>query len=143
MTWLAESFGGTVSLREHFRCAPEIIQFSNNLSYNGQIKPLRDTTLIEVKPPLVTCCLPDGQRRGDHNDEEAITVASLIAAAIAIPEYAGATFGVIAMVGNSQAALIDKLLRHKLTAAVYEERKIMCGNPPHFQGDERNISFCR
>jgi hypothetical protein len=64
----------------------------------------------------------------DHNDEEAITVASLIAAAIAIPEYAGATFGIIAMVGNSQAALIDKLLRHKLTAAVYEERKIMCGN---------------
>jgi catalase (peroxidase I) len=40
---------------------------------------------------------------GFGNDEEAITVASLIAAAIAIPEYAGATFGVIAMVGNSQA----------------------------------------
>jgi hypothetical protein len=39
----------------------------------------------------------------DHNDEEAIIVTSLIAAAIAIPEYAGATFGVIAMVGNSQA----------------------------------------
>ena len=136
-----QSFGGTVCLREHFRCAPEIIQFSNNLSYNRQIKPLRDTTSIKVKPPLVTCCVSDGQRRGDHNDDEALTIASLIAAAIGIPEYAGATFGVIAMVGNSQAALIDKLLRHKLTAAVYDERKLMCGNPAHFQGDERNIVF--
>jgi very-short-patch-repair endonuclease/DNA polymerase III delta prime subunit len=136
-----QSFGGTVCLREHFRCAPEIIQFSNNLSYNRQIKPLRDTTSIRVKPPLVACCVSDGDRRGDHNDEEALTIASLISAAIAIPEYAGATFGVIAMVGNSQAALIDKLLRHKLTAAVYDERKLMCGNPAHFQGDERNIVF--
>ena len=136
-----QTFGGTICLREHFRCAPEIIQFSNNLSYNGQIKPLRDTTSIKVKPPLVTCCLPDGQRRGDHNDEEALTIASLITAAVGRPEYAGATFGVIAMVGTSQAPLIDKLLRHKLPAAVYEERKLMCGNPAHFQGDERNIVF--
>jgi very-short-patch-repair endonuclease/DNA polymerase III delta prime subunit len=136
-----QSFGGTVCLREHFRCAPEIIQFSNVLSYDRKIKPLRDTTSIRVKPPLVTCCLPDGQRRGDHNDEEALTIASLIVAAIDQPEYDGATFGVIALVGNTQASLIDKLLRHKLAAAVYDERRVMCGNPSHFQGDERNIVF--
>ena len=136
-----QCFGGTVCLLEHFRCAPEIIQFSNTLSYNGQIKPLRDTTAIKVKPPLVSCCLPDGHRRGDHNDEEALTIASLIASAINHTEYAGATFGVVAMLGNTQAPLIDKLLRHKLPAAVYEERKVMCGNPAHFQGDERNIVF--
>jgi very-short-patch-repair endonuclease len=58
-----------------------------------------------------------------------------------MPEYAGATFGVIAMLGNTQAVLIDRLLRQKLTAAVYDERKLMCGNPAHFQGDERNIMF--
>jgi very-short-patch-repair endonuclease/DNA polymerase III delta prime subunit len=136
-----QSFGGTVCLREHFRCAPEIIQFSNDLSYNRQIKPLRDTTAIRVKPPLIPLCLPDGYRHGDHNDEEALTIASLIVAAIAMPEYAGATFGVIAMIGNTQAALIDKLLRHKLSAAEFDERKIMCGNPAHFQGDERNVIF--
>lgn len=136
-----QSFGGTVCLREHFRCAPEIIQFSNVLSYDRKIKPLRDTTSIPVKPPLVSCCLTDGQRRGDHNDEEALTIASLIAAAIDQPEYDGATFGVIAMVGNTQAQLIDKLLRNKLPASVYEERRVMCGNPSHFQGDERSIVF--
>lgn len=136
-----QSFGGTVCLREHFRCAPEIIQFSNVLSYDRKIKALRDTTSIPVKPPLVCCCLEEGQRRGDHNDEEALTIASLVVAAIEQPEYEGATFGVIAMVGNSQAPLIDKLLRHKLPAAIYDERRLMCGNPSHFQGDERHIVF--
>lgn len=136
-----QSFGGTVCLREHFRCAPEIIQFSNVLSYDRKIKPLRDTTSIPVKPPLVCCCLEEGQRRGDHNDEEALTIASLVVAAIEQPEYEGATFGVIAMVGNTQAPLIDKLLRHKLPASIYDERRVMCGNPSHFQGDERHIVF--
>jgi len=89
----------------------------------------------------VSCCLQEGQRRGDHNDEEALTIASLIVAAIDQPEYDGATFGVIAMVGNTQAPLIDKLLGHKLPAAVYDERRVMCGNPSHFQGDERSVVF--
>lgn len=136
-----QCFGGTVCLREHFRCAPEIIQFSNLLSYNRKIKPLRDTTSIPIKPPLVTCLVEQGHRRGDHNDEEALAVASLVVAAINQPEYEGATFGVIAMVGNTQAPLIDKLLRNKLSPAVYDERRVMCGNPSHFQGDERNVVF--
>jgi very-short-patch-repair endonuclease/DNA polymerase III delta prime subunit len=136
-----QCFGGTVCLREHFRCAPEIIQFSNVLSYDRKIKPLRDTTSIPIKPPLMTCCVERGRRFGDHNDEEALTIASLIAAAVNQPEYEGATFGVIAMVGNSQASLIDRLLRNKLAPAVYDERRLMCGNPSHFQGDERNVMF--
>lgn len=136
-----QCFGGTVCLREHFRCAPEIIQFSNVLSYDRKIKALRDTTSISIKPPLMTCCVERGQRVGDHNDEEALTIASLIAAAVNQPEYEGATFGVIAMVGNTQASLIDRLLRNKLAPAVYEDRRLMCGNPSHFQGDERNVMF--
>ena len=35
-----QSFGGTTCLVEHFRCVPEIIQFSNMISYDGRIKPL-------------------------------------------------------------------------------------------------------
>lgn len=39
-----ESFGATIRLVEHFRRVPEIIQFSNQLSYEGAIRPLRDTS---------------------------------------------------------------------------------------------------
>src|SRR5262249_4236985 len=37
-----QCFGGTIALREHFRCVPDIIEFSNRLSYDGEIRPLRD-----------------------------------------------------------------------------------------------------
>ena len=39
-------------LTEHFRCLPEIIEFSNELSYNGKIKPLRDASQVSVKPAV-------------------------------------------------------------------------------------------
>jgi superfamily I DNA and/or RNA helicase len=39
-----QSFGGTTCLVEHFRCVPEIIQFSNMISYDQRIKPLRELT---------------------------------------------------------------------------------------------------
>jgi len=35
-----QSFGGAICLTEHFRCVPEIIEFSNHLCYGGKIRPL-------------------------------------------------------------------------------------------------------
>ena len=35
-------FPGVIMLREHFRCLPEIIEFSNQLAYGGAILPLRE-----------------------------------------------------------------------------------------------------
>ena len=52
---LAEAaFGHTVALREHFRCVPEIIQFSNHLSYNNKIVALREPYSASVAPGLVS-----------------------------------------------------------------------------------------
>ncbi len=48
-----QSFGGTIRLVEHFRCVPEIIQFSNQLSYDGGIRPLRDASKVALKPHVV------------------------------------------------------------------------------------------
>ncbi len=46
-------FGQNIVLREHFRCMPEIIQFSNDLCYanNGTpLDPLRPTTQSGYSP---------------------------------------------------------------------------------------------
>ncbi|MBR5207736.1 MAG: hypothetical protein IKV65_04470, partial [Erysipelotrichaceae bacterium] len=37
-------------LREHFRCVPEIIGFSNGLSYDYKIKPLRESSSSHLLP---------------------------------------------------------------------------------------------
>lgn len=130
-----------ICLREHFRCVSPIIQFSNNLSYNGKIKPLRDDSEVKRRPPTVAYSVKSNDTTGSVNEEEAITTASLLIAATEQPEYRGATFGVISLVKDEQALRIDTLLNKYLSATEYADRKILCGNPAHFQGDERDVIF--
>ncbi len=142
------AFGGVIRLTEHFRCAPNIIAFSNNLSYKGEIKPLREASSIPLNPHVVHYRVQGGCDRGDNvNEVEAETIASLICAAIEQPEYAkndldeSTTFGVVSLVGNKQALKIDNLLRQHLEPAEYRRRQILCGDSAQFQGDERDVMF--
>lgn len=129
-------------LTEHFRCLPEIIEFSNELSYNGKIKPLRDASQVSVKPAVVPYRVPGGYKLSNKtNPVEAEHIASLICACIQNEEYDGKTIGVISLLGQEQAYEIDKLLQLKLDPREYENRKIQCGTSAQFQGDERDIIF--
>jgi|CXWL01.1.fsa_nt_gi very-short-patch-repair endonuclease/superfamily I DNA/RNA helicase len=142
------AFGGVIRLTEHFRCAPSIIAFSNNLSYKGEIKPLREASSIPLTPHVVHYRVEGGRERGDNvNEVEAEVIASLICAAIEQPEYEKnelrkpLTFGVVSLVGDKQALKIDSLLRQRLEPAEYQRRQILCGDSAQFQGDERDVMF--
>lgn len=135
------SFGGVIRLTEHFRCVPDIIEFSNHLSYHGTIRPLREPSAVVQRPSTVAYRVDGASADGKVNRKEAETVASLVAAVVAQPEYAGASIGVISMVGEEQAREIETLLRGRLREADYNERRILCGNPAQFQGDERDVVF--
>ena len=135
------SFGGTICLREHFRCVSDIIQFSNRLSYDGKIKPLRDASPVVTKPFVVNYRVDGATSAYKVNEEEAQATVSLLIAATEQPEYAGSTMGVISLVGEEQALRIDTLLRQHLSPVEYEDRRLMCGTPSQFQGDERDIMF--
>jgi very-short-patch-repair endonuclease len=133
-----QSFGGTIRLLEHFRCVPDIIQFSNRLCYNGDIRPLREASSARVTPHLVVHKVA-GKAVNKVNKEEAIEIACLVAAICDLPEYDGCTIGVICMVGTEQALRIDSLLRRRLKVAEYQRRRLLCGNASQFQGDERDV----
>jgi very-short-patch-repair endonuclease len=142
------AFGGVIRLMEHFRCASDIIAFSNNLSYRGEIKPLREENAVKLKPHVIPYQVePNSFEKSDVNVAEAEAIASLICAAIKQPEYAvneqgsPVTFGVVSLVGDKQALLIDDLLRQRLPAEEYQLRQILCGTPAHLQGDERDVVF--
>ncbi|HBZ35419.1 MAG TPA: hypothetical protein DEO33_03205, partial [Rikenellaceae bacterium] len=55
-------------LTEHFRCLPEIIGFSNALSYNGRIKPLRDSSRVKIKPAVIEYRVPEGLKSGNKTN---------------------------------------------------------------------------
>jgi very-short-patch-repair endonuclease len=142
-----QSFGGTIRLVEHFRCVTDIIQFSNDLSYEGDIKPLRDASRIVLKPHTVAYRVHGSTRDGKVNHQEAEIVASLAAAALEQPEYQKnefgdrTSFGVVSLVGEEQALEIDRLLREHIPPDVYERHRLLCGTPAQFQGDERDVVF--
>jgi very-short-patch-repair endonuclease len=142
-----QSFGGTTCLVEHFRCVPEIIQFSNMVSYDNRVKPLRDASRVQIRPPVVSYRVEGSSRDEKRNRQEALAIVSLIAAAVEQPEYqtneAGrpVSFGVVSLIGDEQAIAIDGLLRSRLSPDRYELHRLLCGNAAQFQGDERDVIF--
>ncbi|UWG97969.1 AAA domain-containing protein [Dehalobacter sp. DCM] len=139
---LASTVFQPLCLREHFRCVAPIIQFSNYLSYEGKkIKPLRDDSTSMVHPPTIAYRVKDAFSQRKVNEKEAEEIASLVVACTEQPEYQNATIGVISLVGEEQAVIIDRFLQDQLSAADYKRRRIQCGNAAQFQGDERDIIF--
>lgn len=128
-------------LREHFRCVPEIIDFSNMLSYGGKIKPLRDASNSVLLPAVVNYRVADGQRDGKTNPQEAETIVALMQACFEQPEYAGKSFGVISLLGDEQVKLIQQKIERSLKPQDIIGRNILCGNSANFQGDERDVIF--
>ncbi|MCL6091869.1 MAG: AAA domain-containing protein [Actinobacteria bacterium] len=136
-----QQFPQVVQLREHFRCLPRIIEFSNRKWYNGSIIPLRDRPPAPGWPPLGSVFVASGTRRrsDDANQAEAEAVVDLIAELVADPSYDGMTFGVVTLLGTGQGPLVNNLLLDRLGPVVMEERKLRVGDPATFQGDERDV----
>lgn len=134
-----QSFGGTIRLVEHFRCVPQIIEFSNSLSYGGEIKPLREESSSNLLPHVVSHRVVSRGMQSMVNRDEAMEIASLVAAACEHEAFESKTFGVISLVGDEQANFIDAQLRKRLSPAEYAKRHLICGNPSQFQGDERDV----
>ena len=134
-----------IALREHFRCMPEIIRFSNNLCYSeNPLIPLRQYGPNRLKP-LERVFVSNGYREGANNRvinrPEADAIADKIAELCRNPKYKGKSMGVIVLQGDSQGALIESKLLDLIGAEEMEKRHIVCGNPYSFQGDQRDIIF--
>ncbi len=133
---------GNFCLKEHFRCMPRIIQFSNDLSYDGKIKPLRDLNSAVLKPNVIAYPVEPIPSAGKTNIAEAETIATLIAACIEQPEYRDLSFGVISLVSEQEQVLaIERLLHAHISPELYLKHRIVCGIPAQFQGDERSVIF--
>jgi REase_MTES_1575/AAA domain len=138
-------YGNRIPLREHFRCMPEIIRFSNDLCYSANpLIPLRQYPPNRLDP-IVVRAVQDGFREGGpqsaRNQPEAHALVEAICECCADPAYAGKTMGVISLQGDYQAGLIQRLLKTRLGEQEMMRREIICGDAYAFQGDERDVIF--
>lgn len=132
-----------VMLREHFRCVPPIIAYSNRTFYKNGIQPLRIPKASErIDPPLVDIYVEGGLRdRHDCNALEAEAIAEEIAAILKDEQHVGRTLGVVSLLGMEQAKHIDSVVRARCSATELHHRKFECGDARTFQGSERDIMF--
>lgn len=138
-------FGGRITLREHFRCMPEIIGFSNKISYpNTPLIPLRQYPPNRLEPIKVVH-VANGYREGAGqkvlNQPEAKAIVAQIKKCVKDPQYNDKTMGVISLQNTGQAQLIDNLLTKAIGTEEIERRNLTCGDAYTFQGDERDIIF--
>lgn len=132
--------GNSVMLREHFRCVPAIIEYSNRHFYEGEIRPLRIPKHNErLDPPLIDVFVEGGYRQRDVNEPEAKAILAEIKSIIADPSMKGKSIGVVTLLGQEQPKRIDDLIRQQIDPHEIIERRIRVGAPPVFQGREADI----
>ncbi|MGW4942457.1 AAA domain-containing protein [Actinoplanes sp. NPDC004185] len=132
-----------ILLTEHFRCVPQIIEFSSRHYYDGKIQPLRADRAVHA--PVRPVFVPDGTRQplppyGDVNVAEADALVAQVSALVADPSYAGKTIGVISLLSSSgQATYLLAGLREAIGEDEMEARRLRVGDAYTFQGDERDV----
>ncbi|MFB7244707.1 AAA domain-containing protein [Streptomyces populi] len=136
---------GTLMLKEHFRCMPEIISFSNELCYNGRLQPLRQYGADRLAP-VRTVYVEDGEAVGSNtrlaNTAEAQALVDAIVRCCADPAYDGKTMGVISLrASKGHLGELENLLAERLDYEQREQRRIRVGDAEDFQGDERHVMF--
>lgn len=139
-------YGGRISLEEHRRCVPEIIEFSNELVYRPnkiELKPVRAIEADRLAPFRITRT-PNAFETGKNkvNRAEADTLVDRLIGILDDPEYNGKTIGVISLLSSSgQADYIQKRLIEALPPQIWQERDLKVGKPADFQGAERDVIF--
>ncbi len=142
---LRSRFGSVIRLREHFRCMPEIINWSSGQFYSdAPLVPVRQFGADRL-PPLRTTFVEGGVVTGRNatlsNRVEARAIADAIKRCLSDEAYDGKTFGVVVLQGQAQVDIITNELLDRLTPEQWEQRRLRVGTPPDFQGDERHVVF--
>lgn len=138
-----QKFPGVVILKEHFRSLPDIIAWSSNSFYGGEIVCLRDRPPSPGWVPVEAIHVPEGyvNRADSTNRVEAEAIVSRVQEMLTDPAYDGMSIGVVTLRAGGQAKLIDELLLDAIGSHAMTERNIRCGEPATFQGDERDVVF--
>ena len=130
-----------VVLTEHFRCAPQIISYSNAQFYSGSLTPLRLPRDSERLEPALLDNPVEGVKVGKTNVVEADAIVDEIWRLSNDLQFCSRSIGVISLLGAEQARMIRRKLLERLGDLRFKRHVIMCGDPPTFQGAEYDIIF--
>ncbi|MDX2247967.1 MAG: AAA domain-containing protein [Bacteroidia bacterium] len=134
-----------ISLREHFRCRPELIGFSNQYVYDSHIIPLRTVSNSVYGSATEVHYVEDDPQ--DERKPALVKAAVQLIASLVEDVQAGhlpkiPTVGILCLDSSNEShreLLIRELGRHPLIKTVADELELLIGTSREFQGDERDI----
>ncbi len=134
-----------ITLTEHFRCLPEIINYSNKEFYKMEINPLKvrgkentiEKPIKEIYVPNAVCKKTGTQI---YNQAEIDRIIMLLGEIVNDPQYTDKTIGIIALQNSGRYILkLRELVMSKFGEDFIRERQIKIGTTYDFQGDERDV----
>lgn len=144
---LAQNVCGSkkVVLKEHFRCLPEIIEFSNINFYSSQINCLKvRSNKNKIKNPIKSYFIEDAviKNAGTNliNEKEIEKIIELLKEFEANEDYSGKTVGIIVLQNsNAQIKAINNSIWKNLSSEFIKNINLKVGTTYDFQGDERDV----
>ncbi|HEY1869911.1 MAG TPA: AAA domain-containing protein, partial [Chitinophagaceae bacterium] len=130
-----------LSLKEHFRCVPEIIAFSKDQFYPNSLRPLKQLHLNRL-PPKVPIFVPDAFMENKIVMREIEGIKRYIIDLFNNPAYDEKTVGVVSLGladHTDRLSLITEELYEIFAKEKIENHNLIIADAAKFQGDERDV----
>ena len=127
-------------LNEHFRSMPDIIDFSNQYFYDGQLRIMTAQPKTLHKQHVFLQKVTGKRYKRGYNKMEAQAVLTFLSTLLKnqSPLNEPQSIGIVSPF-SAQANHLQRQLTKSFSAEVIERYQILVGTPHHFQGEERDI----
>jgi very-short-patch-repair endonuclease len=130
-----------LSLREHFRCVPEIIEFSKREFYDNSLRPLKQINSNRLNPKeafLVKDAFTEDKIVYKEIDE----IKKFLQKILKDEQYANKSIGVVSLGLTKHTEKLKDIkedLANEFGKEKIDKHKLIIEDSPKFQGDERDV----
>lgn len=140
---LAGMIAGTsnLELKEHFRCAPEIIEFSKKEFYKNSLRPLKPLNSKRLKPKE-TVFVKDAFIEDKIVYKEVEEVKKFLQGILRDEQYSDKSIGVVSLGLTKHTEKLKDIkedLANEFGKGKIDKHKLIIEDSPKFQGDERDV----
>ncbi|POS00654.1 superfamily I DNA and/or RNA helicase [Flavobacterium croceum DSM 17960] len=128
-------------LREHFRCVPEIIEFSKREFYDNSLRPLKQINSNRLNPKE-TIFVNDAFTEDKIVYKEIEEIKKFLQRILKDEQYSNKTIGVVSLGLTKHTEKLKDIkedLANEFGKEKIDKHKLIIEDSPKFQGDERDV----
>lgn len=131
-----------LTLKEHFRCVSETIEFSKYHFYDNQLKPLKQINTENRLEPIKSVYIQDSFIEDKIVYAEIESIKMYLIEILNSTVYKNKTVGVVSLGGAKHTEKLQDIkeqLSEIFGRSILDQKKLIIEDSPKFQGDERDV----